>query len=280
MTDIVPVYASYTLLILYSYALKSTTDAHLLDPLYKESYSASMTYLSIFSEGLDSPALVYIHNSAVVTLAYVAVFSLRLCSLDSTKYPYIDTEKVFTLVGKVAQALGRAGAVTPWRNGAASSYAPYLQAVLDKVKKIVHKRRADLESASAFVYTGDTSSKDHATYGKLPSSDGRPKHTQLQLGRNVEDQQYAQQLHHAAQPLENPAEPMGFVAGPSGVQTGALFNEGLSQNLSNNTGSMNFDWGSVDPFTQTNGSSYIDGSIFGDMSVLLDGFPWGDDVQG
>lgn len=56
-------YASYAHLILNSYALKSTTDEALLEPIYKDSYGAAMTYLTLFAERLHSSELVYVHNS-------------------------------------------------------------------------------------------------------------------------------------------------------------------------------------------------------------------------
>ena len=56
-------YASYAHLILNSYALKSTTDEALLEPIYKDSYGAAMTYLTLFGERLHSSELVYVHNS-------------------------------------------------------------------------------------------------------------------------------------------------------------------------------------------------------------------------
>jgi hypothetical protein len=153
-TDNLCLYASYARLMLNSYALKCTKDADLLAPFYKDSYCAVMTYLTLYVERTQRHGLTHVHNSSVVTVAYVAVFALKLCSLDRQRFPYIDVDSVFDHVRRLVQELRRAGNVTAWRNGAASSYAPYLAAILSRVERSTqakdkHEKRTSARRSSA-----------------------------------------------------------------------------------------------------------------------------------
>lgn len=283
------VYASYARLILNSFALKSTTEPALLEPFYKESYSAAMTYLTVFSAHLSSPSLGYAHNSSacisilpflswclsthsllppvIVTVAYVSVFTLRLCSLDPSHHPYIEAHRVLELVRAIANALGRAGAITPWRNGAASSYAPYLRAILEKVESGFAAKGEQHANMQQLAGGHGNQAQRHATTvngcslglqpSNLPTARPSPFHAAV----------------HSHALGTNP-EALSFVAGPSGVQTDSTLHHPVGEeNILQGTADPSFplDGPSLDGVLNPLGASYFDTSLFGDMSVFLDG---------
>lgn len=272
------VYLSYARLILNSYALKCTQDQALLEPFYKESYNSAMSYLTLFSERLESPELVYVHNSAVVTVAYVAVFALRLCSLDRKRYPYIDSGLVFDHVRALSKALARAGSVTTWRNGAASSYAPYLSAVLHRVEKTILRERSSeagydpalspsaqesiplrkgdtikSKSASPYVRTNDLQKQSPRIsvideMSRVPTK--RLSFAPPSSTNNNNDNNY----NTTGQRFN--AESLSFIAGPSGVQASAVLEE-LAEAEGLQFGQNFFE------------DQVMEASLFSDMNFLL-----------
>ncbi|MCO5566000.1 hypothetical protein L7F22_019675 [Adiantum nelumboides] len=329
-------YASYARLILNSYALKCTSDEELLDPFYKESYSAAMTYLSMYSERFRT-GLTYVHNSSVVTVAYVAVFALKLCSLDPDRHPYIDPKLVIDHVRELADALAKAGSVTSWRNGAASSYAPYLRAVAERVERNVRteqgRRASYYPSDNGEIVTGETDNQGTRTEETaIKNSDGQsgvpddldtpPKSAETNKVRlhatsprdNVQQQsdgiqssvnllQVTPQNYGMGPPTSAPTprssnnfafgpnftqqsgltpvnsqstkfapEALTFLAGPSGVQAATVLDE-----LAVGEDYLRFG-------VPQNGQDhqFLEGSLFGDMSVFLNAasavndntFPW------
>lgn len=209
----------------------------------------------------------------MVTVAYVAVFALRLCSLDPARHPYIESQRIFKYVRELAEALERAGSITPWRNGAASSYAPYLRAVLEKVESKVRQEDERKAPASAMekgqarrsrsaadgirlqseerastchindanelrgrrkrksqsngkitVGNGSISSTAESRFGSQSSANQamRPAHTM-----DVDGARDHQGKHTSAssQSARHGPEALSFVAGPSGVQAGAVLDE-------------------------------------------------------
>ncbi|PWN34046.1 uncharacterized protein FA14DRAFT_191140 [Meira miltonrushii] len=328
-------YASYARLILNSYALKCTSDEELLDPFYKESYSAAMTYLSMYSERFRT-GLTYVHNSSVVTVAYVAVFALKLCSLDSDRHPYIDPKLVIDHVRELADALAKAGSVTSWRNGAASSYAPYLRAVAERVERNVRMeqgRRASFypsdngENATGEAENRGTEAEEAANRNGDGSSvpddlDTPPKSAEMNKVRlqgvsprdsgqqsngiqsSVNLLQPTTQNHGMGPPTSAPTprssntfafgpgftpqtgltpgnsqstkfapEALTFLAGPSGVQAATVLDE-----LAVGEDYLRFGV----PQNGQDHHQFLEGSLFGDMSVFLNAasavndntFPW------
>jgi hypothetical protein len=249
-------YLSYARLILNSYALKCTSDQTLLEPIYKESYNSAMSYLTLFCERLDSPELVYVHNSAVVTVAYVAVFALRLCSLDAKRYPYINSRLVFSHVRSLSTALARAGSVTAWRNGAASSYAPYLSAILNRVEKKIDCEEAGHydPAMSPSIEASSRQTQDRRDdQGESISASSAPEQLTSQLKANgVFIEPPAKRLSFATPGLEA----FSFQAGPSGVQASAILEE-LATSEGLQFGQNFFE------------DQVMDASLFSEMNVFL-----------
>lgn len=301
---------------LHSFALKCTTDQDLLGSFYKESYSAAMTYLTLYSERIKSPGLTYVHNSSVVTVAYVAVFALKLCSLDPERYPYIDSQCVFDHVGELAEALSRAGSVTPWRNGAASSYAPYLAAVLERVQRnsrleqgrresggvtsshaLSHGTQVDqsstvTENTSEARNEGPSNATDGSASDQMfaaPDSSTPPDNVAVASSRHAPSTQ-SMALAHAPASGQSPGryatfpfnsampapqskfqpEALTFLAGPSGVQAATVLDEFA----------VNEDYLRFGAPQNMQDHQFLEGSLFGDMSVFLNAsvhdhiFPW------
>ena len=195
---------------------------------------------------------------AVVTVAYVAVFALRLCSLNAGRSPYIDSAMVFDLVGQLAKALERSGRVTAWRNGAASSYAPFLSAVLHGVEKSMGRadERGD-HGPSPDAGMCSSSGNGRAGGEALPASE-------VGNGQDALPEPASTLVHGAASATGSPynafsvsdlpPEVLHFMAGPSGVEAGTLA-EGPSADLQ-------FGQSFLD-------DSFTDASLFSDMTFIL-----------
>jgi hypothetical protein len=270
------VYLSYARLILNSYALKCTQDQTLLEPFYKESYNSAMSYLTLFSERLESPELVYVHNSAVVTVAYVAVFALRLCSLDKKRYPYIDSSLVFDHVRALSKALARAGSVTTWRNGAASSYAPYLSAVLHRMEKTIIREQntkagydpALSPSAQEVMPHKRGDAAKHRSGSQHLATNGAQKqglHLNVYNDVNTAGKTPSTKRLSFAPPNDVVndgdrfnAESLSFIAGPSGVQASTVLEELATSNDGLQFGQNLF-------FEE----QVMEASLFSDMNFLL-----------
>lgn len=188
-----------------------------------------------------------------MTVAYVAVFALKLCQLDPVHFSYIDHQLVFDLVEKLALDLSQAGKVTSWRNGAASSYGIYLSDIVTRIKR--QRARKDIGSNDEDRYrgqNGDEASQNSAianaahhstntTFGSanrsLSGSLAPPLHatyaentelvTHLPTRSASEDSrmrcnhdtfQQSNGAPLAEDSLQLSPEAMTYVAGPSGVQ--------------------------------------------------------------
>lgn len=189
--------------------------------------------------------------AAVVTVAYVAVFALRLCSLDAKRYPYINSRMVFSHVRSLSKALARAGSVTAWRNGAASSYAPYLSAILHRVEKTMDRESAEqydpAKSPSMQVLDADAiRGKDTSASPAIEVSVSQVKDS------NVVNEPHTKRLSFAPPGLEA----FSFQAGPSGVQASAILEE-LATSEGLQFGQNFFE------------DQVMDASLFSEMNVFL-----------
>ncbi|PWN52875.1 hypothetical protein IE53DRAFT_377774 [Violaceomyces palustris] len=129
-------YYWYSRLILSSIPLKwSDLPFSVLEPVYADAYASAMAYLALFMESLVPTGLPWSHNSTVVTPTYCAIFALKIMALPEAEALNIDEEYTFNMVDQLAKALEEAGKITPHRYGAAGSYAPYLQTVLNTARK-------------------------------------------------------------------------------------------------------------------------------------------------
>lgn len=210
---------------------------------------------------------------AVVTVAYVAVFALRLCSLDRKRYTYIDSALVFDLVRALSKALARAGSVTPWRNGAASSYAPYLSAVLQRVEKTINResdadRRADDSYPSASNHLLESAPEIKSKFINGHSSILTKLANESSLldvnAQTSESDKFAFSLIPPmstkrlsfAQAMKLGDEALSYMAGPSGVQASSVLEE-LGSNEGLQFGQNFFE------------DQIMDGSLFSDMNIFL-----------
>ncbi|SPO37635.1 uncharacterized protein PSFLO_03110 [Pseudozyma flocculosa] len=167
-------------------------------PVYRDAYLAATSYLDLFLTTMVPHNLRFGHNSTIVTPTYCAIFALRLVSSSSAAAAAnsdnrgqrqgsevdveVDAEAAFELVSRYVGALEEAGNVTAHRQGAAGSYAPYLQTVLARVR--------DSTPYPAVVATAFQAGQGGTPYPAFADSDDPILHN----------------LFH-------------FQAGPSGVQT-------------------------------------------------------------
>ncbi|CEH16165.1 hypothetical protein CBOM_06031 [Ceraceosorus bombacis] len=256
-------YANYALIILYSFALRSThVPTESLAPIYRDSFEASLTYLTLFLDIFTPQKLIYSNNSSTVTVAYVSVFALKLTALDPDKqrFAYINADQTFSLVGRVASALAAAGSVTPWREGCAGSYAPYLSAVLARARRAYRKRQQeggtqvngqhDLVASSGNPQAGgrDTNSDSHV------QGDGCQKRARASGEYSVVGD---------VSPSHSSPDAFAFHAGPSGVQSSA-HNVGTLENGNQPWDAQNHDMV----------SHLLESSLFTDMSFVNTGAGW------
>ncbi|PWZ02182.1 hypothetical protein BCV70DRAFT_58581 [Testicularia cyperi] len=169
-------YYWYARLILDTIALKcSQLGLEVLLPIYKDAYASAMAYLGLFVATMVPNGLLWGHNSTVVTPAYCAIFALRVTGMvavghssrsgnaapassneqSQALYMDIDAEYTFEMVEKVTKVFEEAGNVTPHRQGAAGSYAPFLATVLHKARTAWQAKTAAASQKDA-ISTGNT----------------------------------------------------------------------------------------------------------------------------
>ncbi|EPQ30544.1 uncharacterized protein PFL1_02069 [Pseudozyma flocculosa PF-1] len=278
-------------------------------PVYRDAYLAATSYLDLFLTTMVPHNLRFGHNSTIVTPTYCAIFALRLVSSSSAAAAAnsdnrgqrqgsevdveVDAEAAFELVSRYVGALEEAGNVTAHRQGAAGSYAPYLQTVLARVRDSVGRsqRQQQQQQHPQSRFRPSTVRQDgvdiemtERAQAFWPRSAGEPSglaSTNDELTNTGPQTPYPAVVATAFQAGQGgtpyPAfadsdDPIlhnlfHFQAGPSGVQT-------VSSQPTNGSGVTDISYAEL--FNSTGDfvgleEGLLNESIFGDMSLPFDG---------
>jgi len=146
----------------------------LIQHFYGEAFASGVAYMKLFMSTHVPERLIWGHNPIVVTPTYCCIFCIHVINAMKqveTKLG-IDVEATFALVEHFVAALDMAGSITDHRNGAATSYGPFLASVLGKAKEKRFKElQRDRQLSLSDSASHASSTRNAYSYPRTPNND-------------------------------------------------------------------------------------------------------------